>query len=175
LRNVSALHFSDFTEIVAQTPGPASAATTGNITEIYGAVFGREPDVGGLAFYQSYLAANPGTPLTQFAQWFLASPEYANNPVHAYAQTGAGDAQFITDSYHNLLNRTPSASEITYYQNVIAPYIQGLAPGTTAYASAETQAHAQVLAYFSQSPEFLGDVQVTAANPASAQHWLLLI
>jgi hypothetical protein len=33
--------------------------------------------------------------------------------------------------------------------------------------------HAQVLAFFSQSAEFLGDVQVTAQHPSSGSHWLL--
>lgn len=174
LINVQALQFNDATLIVAQTPGPASAVTTGNVTELYSAVLGREPDVGGLEFYQTFLAAHPGTGLTAFAQWFLASSEYAGNPTHDYAQTTEGEAQFITDSYQNLLHRTASASDIAYYQNVITPFLQNLTPGTAAYARADMQAHALVLTYFSQSPEFLSNVQVTAQNPASAQHWLLL-
>jgi hypothetical protein len=48
-----ALQFSDQTVIVAATPGPVGTVTTGNITELYAAVFSREPDVGGLAFYQN--------------------------------------------------------------------------------------------------------------------------
>ena len=173
--NVQALQFADHTLIVAATPG-TTTVTTGNITELYGAVLGREPDVPGLAYYQNFLAANPNTPLIQFAQWFLGSPEYQNNPAHAYAETVAADEQFITASYQNLLNRTPAATEIAYYEaNVIAPALAGLTPGTAAYANAQAQAHALVLTYFSQSPEFLGDVQVTAQNPASAQHWLVLI
>ncbi len=55
------------------------------------------------------------------------------------------------------------------------PDVAGLTPGTAAYAQADLQAHAQVLAYFSQSREFLTDVQVTARHPADAQHWLVLI
>ena len=50
-----------------------------------------------------------------------------------------------------------------------------LTPGTQAFAAAQFQAHAQMLVYFSASAEFLGDVQVTAQNSASAQHWLVLI
>ena len=174
LPDVQALQFSDTTLIVAQTPGPAGAVTTGNVTELYGAVLAREPDVPGLAFYQNYLEANPNTPLLQFAAWFLSSSEYAS--AHNYSQTSAGDAQFIGDSYHNLLHRTPSAAEIAFYQDsVMAPALNGLTAGTQAYAAAEFQAHAQMLVYFSASPEFLSDVQVTATNPASAQHWLVLI
>jgi hypothetical protein len=48
-------------------------------------------------------------------------------------------------------------------------------PGTTAYTNAELLAHAMVLTYFSASAEFLGDVQVTAQNPSSTQHWLMLV
>jgi hypothetical protein len=114
--------------------------------------------------------------LQQYAQWFLASAEYSGNSAHNYAQTAAGDQQFITDSYTNLLHRTPSASEVAFYENnVMVKALAGLTPGTTAYATADAAAHALTLVYFSASAEFLGDVQVTAQNPVSAQHWLVLI
>jgi len=128
-----------------------------------------------LAFYQSYLSANPNTPLTTFAQYFLASSEYASNSAHDYAESTAGDTQFITDCYENLLHRAPESGAIPYYLNVIDSFTNGLAAGTAAYAAAQTLGHAYVLTYFSQSAEFLSDVQVTAANPSSAQHWLVLI
>jgi hypothetical protein len=177
LSNITALQFSDFTEIVAsQTPTVAGAVSSVQITALYGAVFGRTPDVAGLAYYETYAASHPATPLTQYAQWFLVSPEYTGNPEHAYAQTSAGDAQFVTDIYANLLHRTPGAADVAYYQtNVINPLLVGLTAGTAAYAAAEAQGHAQVLAYISQSPEFLSDVTITAQTPASAQHWLELI
>ncbi len=174
LSNIQALRFSDLTLIVAQTPGTASAPTTGNITELYGAVFGRLPDVAGLAYYQNELQANPLIPITLFAQDFLASPEYT--AAHSYAATTAGDSQFITDSYNNLLHRAPAAGDVAWYEaNVIAPFLTGLVPGTAAYAAADTLAHAYVITDFSASPEFLAQVQVTASNPASVQHWLVLI
>jgi hypothetical protein len=175
LSNVAALEFSDVSDIVAQTPGTDGVATTGNIAELYAAVLGREPDVAGLAFYQAYLQNNPTTSLLQFAEWFLSSAEYSSNPAHAYAESAAGDTQFIEDSYQNLLHRTPTASEVAFYENkVLAPAVAGLTAGTQAYAAAQFQAHAQMLVYFSAAPEFLTDVQITATNPASAQHWLLL-
>jgi len=173
LSNVTAIQFADFTEIVAAAPGQANGVTTGNIAELYSAVLAREPDIAGLTFYQTYLQNNPTTPLQQFAQWFLSSPEYT--AAHAYANDAAGDVQFITDSYQNLLHRTPSAAEIAFYvTNVMAPAEAGLTAGTQAFATAQFQAHALMLVYFSASPEFLSDVQVTATNPASAQHWLIL-
>jgi hypothetical protein len=177
LRGITAVQFSDFTDIVAQTPGSgeAGAVTTGNVTELYGAVFGRLPDVPGLAYYQAEAAANPDFPLTQFAQQFLASPEYVNNPAHAYAQSSAGDAQFIADCYENLLHRAPESGAVPYYQNIINSFTANLTPGTAAYAAAQTLGHAYVLTDFSASAEFLQDVQVTAQNPSSAQHWLVLV
>lgn len=177
LTQVTALQFSDSTDIVASRSPPATGAvSSAQVTEMYGAVFGRMPDAGGLAFYEAFAAANPSTPFAQYAQWFLSSSEYTGNLVHAYAQTVSGDQQFITDSYQNLLHRTPSASEVAFYEDkVIAPMVSGLTAGTAAYAAADLQAHALTLVYFSQSPEFLGDVQITAQNPSNAQHWLLLI
>jgi hypothetical protein len=174
LSDIQALQFSDVTLIVAQQPG-TTAVTTGNIAELYGAAFGRLPDIAGLAYYQQQLAANPSLALPVLAQNFLSSPEYTGNPAHNYAQGAAGDAQFIIDSYANLLHRAPEAGAVAYYQNAINLFTQGLAAGTEAYTQAELQGHAAVLTDFSQSPEFLGDVQVTAKNPASSQHWLLLI
>jgi hypothetical protein len=176
LTNVAAIQFADFSEIVAATPGSANAVTTGNVTELYSAVLAREPDVGGLAFYQTYLQKNPNTPLLQFAEYFLNSSEYTANSAHNYAQSTVGDTQFVQDSYQNLLHRTPSASEVSFYvTNVMEKAEAGLTPGTQAFANAQFQAHAQMLVYFSASPEFLSDVQITASNPASAQHWLVLV
>lgn len=162
LSNMTALSFGGALDFVATKPGPANAITSGNITELYGAVFGRLPDVPGLAFYQSYLSANPTVSLTSYATYFLNSGEYTS--AHSYPQNSAGDAQFITDCYQNLLRRTPSGSEVSFYQGAIASYGAGT-----------IQAHAQVITYFSQSPEFLGLVQITAAHPADASHWLYLI
>jgi hypothetical protein len=176
--NVQALKFSDFTEIVAPTPGTNGTVTGGNITELYGAVFGRIPDLPGLSYYEKQLAANPSLSLVSLAANFLQSPEYTGNSTHIYPQSAAGEAQFITDGYSNLLHRAPESGAIPYYQNLIGTFTQGLTPGTPAYAAAELKAHATVLVDFSGSAEFLGDVQVTAVKPASAGftgHWLLLI
>jgi hypothetical protein len=174
LSGITAIQFNDYINIVAATPGQGNV-TTGNITELYGAVFSRQPDVPGLAFYLKYLQANPDTPLVQFAQYFLASPEYTSNTAHNYAHTQAGDDQFITDSYENLLHRAPETGAIPFYENVINSYTKGLAAGSAAYIAAENLGHAWVLTYFSASPEFLNDVQVTATHPADATHWLITI
>ena len=176
LSGVTALQFGSTQDIVAATPGSNGVVTTGNVTELYGAVFGRLPDVPGLAYYQAELTANPGMALTNFAQSFLASPEYTNNSAHTYAQTTVGDTQFITDLYNNLLHRAPASGDAAWYEaNVIAPHLTNLTQGTSAYTAALAVAHAYVVTDFSQSAEFLGNVQITAQHPADSQHWLYLI
>jgi hypothetical protein len=173
LSQIQALQFSDVTEIVATAPGVAGAVTSGNVAELYGAAFGREPDVAGLAYYEHIVQTDPALPLTTFAQWFLASPEYV--AAHSYPQTAAGDAQFITDLYANLLHRAPETGAVAYYQAVVQQVTQGLTAGSAAFTAAESTAHATILADVASSTEFLSDVQITAAAPAGATHWLLLI
>ena len=176
LSDIQALQFSDFTEIVAsQTAVSGAAVTSAQITTLYAAVQAREPDIAGLGFYENYAAANPSVGIVTYAEYFLSSSEYTGNSAHNYAQTEAGEAQFITDTYNNLLHRAPEAGAVAYYEAVIDPMLANQTPGTTAYAQALLVAHATVLAYFSQSPEFLADVQVTASTPANAQHWLVLV
>ncbi len=177
LSDMTALKFEDYTEIIAsQKPAVTGGVSSFQIAAIYSAVLDRVPDVAGLAYYENQAATNPSVSLITYAENFLQSPEYTSNSAHAYAQTSAGDAQFIQDTYANLLHRAPSASDVAWYQaNVIAPILANSTPGTAAYRSAELQAHAQLLADFSTSAEFQNDVQVTAQQPANAQHWLVLI
>lgn len=163
VKGVQALRFADHTDIVASAmPAVAGAVSSAQITELYGAVFGRTPDLGGLSFYETYAKALPATGFAQYAEFFLSSPEYLGS--HNYAQSTAGDTQFIEDSYQNLLHRTASADEVNFYLTKVLEQ-----PGS------QLQTHAQMLVYFSQSQEFLGDVQVTAQSPTSAQHWLVLV
>jgi len=172
LTGFTAIQFTDHTDIVAQTPGKGSV-TTGNVAELYAAVLAREPDVPGLAFYEGVLKENPATPFTTFALWFLSSPEYTGS--HSYAASVSGDTQFITDSYENLLHRAPETGAVPYYLGVIGQFTAGLAPGSDQYKAADLTAHATMLAYFAQSPEFLTDVAVTGHSAADTQHWLVLI
>ena len=174
MSGITALQFSDTTLFVAsQAPAVPGGVSSAQIASLYAAAFARTPDVPGLAYYEN-LAANRTDGIVSYAQRFLSSPEYTSS--HSYAETTNGDAQFLLDTYKNLLGRAPEAGAVTWYQaNVIAPILGGAAPGTAAHTSAELAAHATVLADFSQSAEFLGNVQVTSANPASNSHWLLLI
>lgn len=161
--------------IASETPTVAGTVSSAQIAALYAAVLGRTPDSAGLAFYEA-AAADPAQTILCMAAEFISSPEYVNNPAHSYLQTVAGETQFVTDTYRNLLSRAPEAGAADWYvQTVIDPILKGLTPGTAAYTAADVSAHALVLAYFSQSPEFRSDVQITAAHPADAQHWLILV
>lgn len=182
LTNFAAVEFnnggsgSPTTAIVASdTPTTAGAVSSAQIATLYAAVLNRTPDVAGLVFYENNANSNPGTGIQQYAEYFLSSPEYTSNPAHTYAQSETGEAAFITATYSNLLKRAPEAGAVSYYEAVIDPMLVNQTPGTAAYAKADLAAEAQVLAYFSQSPEFRADVTVTAQNPASSSHWLVLI
>ena len=174
LTGINAIQFSDVTVVLAQAPS-SGTPTAGNITELYGAVFGRVPDAAGLSYYEKALASNPGQSLVTFAQDFLQSPEYTGNASHKYAQNTAGETLFLTDMYTNLLHRAPEAGAVPYYLNLISTLTQGSTPGSTAYTTADLAAHATLLVDFSNSAEFLNNVQITAQQPASTQHWLLLL
>lgn len=174
ISTVTALQFSDVTEIVATASHPAGTALSSlNVAELYSAALNRAPDVGGLVFYENAIKANPALSGVTLAEYFLSSKEYT--AAHTYAQTTAGDTQFVSDLYTNVLHRTGSTAEISFYTTVINGILAGQTSGTTAYAAAELQAHALVLEYFSASAEFLSDIQITAQHPASASHWLQLI
>jgi len=174
ISDAAMLKFADFTEVLASTT-PVSGATlsSANVAELYAATLDREPDAAGLVFYENLIKSAPTTSFVTVASYFLSSPEYTAS--HSYAQTTTGDASFVGDLYTNLLHRTGSSTEITYYQNVINQFTSGLTVGTAAYDAAELTGRATVLSYFSASPEFLTNIEITAQNPASAQHWLVLL
>jgi len=174
ISNVTALQFSDVTEIVATaTHASGTVLSSLSVAELYSAALTRAPDVTGLNYYENVITANPTLSGVTLAEYFLSSPEYTG--AHSYAQTSAGDTQFVNDLYTNVLRRSGSTSEVSFYTTLINQYTSGLTAGTAAYTAAELQAHAQVLEYFSASAEFLSDIQITAAHPASASHWLQLI
>lgn len=172
----TALKFSDYSEITSAAPGTDGVVTSGNIAELYSAIFDRVPDIAGFTFYNDYLKANPATGILQFALWFLDSPEYTSNNQISGDRGGVGDQLFITNCYWNLLNRPPSNAEIAFYLTRVITPIETTAGLTQQnFKQAQIQAYAQMLVYFSNAPEFLSDVTVTAQHPADNHHWLVLI
>lgn len=176
VHNVTAVQFSDGEVFFAsQTPALANGVSSAQVANLYAAVFARTPDAAGLNYYELQAAGNASLPITTFAEWFLQSPEYTSTAAHNYAQSTAGDTQFINDTYTNLLHRAPETGALPYYLNIIQTFTSGLTPGTAAYSQAQQVGHAVVLSDFSQSSEFIGDVQITSAHRADTQHWLILI
>ena len=118
-----------------------------DLTALYNAAFGRQPDLAGLEYHANEMAA--GVSLLSIAGEFMASPEF-----QARYGSNASDAQFVTNLYLNVLHRTPGASEISYYTSALANNEQGIA-GT---AASPSWSRAQELLNFTQSPEGHGVV-----------------
>jgi len=156
------------TEDVIASPGsPADLPSMAQIAALFAAMLGRAPDPLALSYYQGIATGAAPPPLTVYADWFIQSPEYADDPRHAYAADQAGDTQFILDAYAGLLQRTPSQAEIGYYLSLIGLMTQG---GAT-----RLQSHADMVLDFSQSPEFMADITVAGHAMPDLRHWLDLI
>ena len=107
----------------------------GRIYRIYQAAFNRQPDLGGLGFWLAY--ADSGHSLLEMAQWFLLSEEFKK--LFGFTPS---DMEFATKLYNNVLHRAPDAAGLQFWLNA-------LKAGTS---------RAQVLVYFSESDENVGQV-----------------
>jgi len=126
LTNVERIQFSD--SMYALDVGADGVA--GQAYRLYQAAFNRAPDQSGLGFWIKHM--DSGLSLNQAAQFFLSSPEaqtlYGANPT---------DQQLVTAMYANVLHRAPDADGFAFWT-------QHLTAGL---------ARADMLAYFSESPE----------------------
>lgn len=123
LKNVERLVFLD--SIVAFD----TAGNAGQAYRLYQAAFNRTPDKGGLGYQVN--ALDTGFSLTQVAQNFINSPEFA-------ATYGTlDDTQFVTQLYQNVLHRAPDADGLAFH-------VGNLGKGVL---------RAQTLVGFSESPE----------------------
>jgi hypothetical protein len=104
--------------------GPAPHALHGEhpaisslITHYYVSLLGRSPDDADFTFWQSEIAhiQSQGIDVREgfiaLARVFLTSPEYLAK--------GTTDAAYITDLDETFFNRTPLASEVTYWTNLM--------------------------------------------------------
>lgn len=134
------------------------------IAALYNAAFGRQPDLAGLEFYGVRISKGE-IDLHQAAVYFLASPEFATKypTLSAPADNGGtNDQAFINELYGNILHRTPTASEVSYYVQAL----QGtLTTGTGAHIAAADRA--QLLVYFSASPENQTDISGWLINTST--------
>jgi len=130
------LNFADATVALDTTGVPAQ------VYRLYQAAFDRKPDAGGLGFHISSVE-DSGLTLTQIAQNFINSPEFASlygsNPT---------DEQFVTRLYQNVLHRAPDAGGLAWH-------LGNLRGG---------MARRDVLAFFSESPENVSNVAPAIAG-----------
>lgn len=124
LRNVERIRFDDL-GVAFDVDGSA-----GQAYRLYGAAFGRVPDLPGLGFQMN--ALDSGLTLAQVAGNFLASPEFANT----YGST-LTDEEYVTQLYANVLKRAPDGGGLQYH-------LEELGSGLS---------RAVVLTHFSESPE----------------------
>ena len=139
LANVERLQFSDGT--IAVDIGAGQNA--GEAYRLYQAAFARTPDIAGVKYHLNDLEAN-GMVLHDIASHFLASPEFATK----YG-TNPTDTQYINALYHNVLNRAPGDSEVSWYQNQF---------------NTHQMDHEAALIGFSESPENVALVGTQIAN-----------
>ena len=134
------------------------------ISSMYNAAFQRVPDFAGLEF-NAIPVINGVLSLHQTAVDFLNSPEFKKLYPALTAVTdngGPNDQAFITELYGNILHRTPTVTEVAYYVNAL----QGTLTTSTG-ATIPAADRAQLLIYFSISPENQADIS------ASNGGWLI--
>jgi len=126
------------------------------VTELYNAAFGRQPDLGGVEYYANQL--NSGYSFQQIATEFMASPEF-----QARYGANVSDTQFVTNLYQNVLHRAASSTELAYYTSALANYEAGSIVNTT---NPVAWSRAQELLNFTNSPENQADVSGFVINTA---------
>jgi hypothetical protein len=137
------LNLPEITNIFINSPEEVN--TVDPLIRLYVGLFGRAPDVDGLRHWVSQ--ADSGVSLNTIVQFFLNSPEFANDynggvlgPIPANVAS-----EFITTLYYNFLGRAPDATGLHNYL---------LALGTPTL-----QTEANVVIGFLNSTEFLNDVE----------------
>jgi hypothetical protein len=138
LANIQRLQFVD--GYLATSP----TDTAGQIYRLYEAALGRAPDQEGLADWVHLL--NSGTSLETAASGFLGAPEYQR----AYGLLD--DTDFVTQLYHNVLQRAPDAAGLQ-------SWLDFLNAG---------HSRAEVLVGFSESPEDIRNL----AEPVREGLWI---
>ena len=137
--NVERLKFADGTLSVDIDAGQ----NAGEAYRLYQAAFARTPDIAGVKYHLNDLEAN-GMVLHDIASHFLASPEFA-----VKYGTNPTDTQYINALYHNVLNRDPAASEVSWYQDQL---------------NTHKMDHEAALIGFSESPENIAVVGTQISN-----------
>jgi hypothetical protein len=109
LTGVERLQFSDGA-LALDTHGNGVA---GQVYRLYGAMFNRVPDDGGLGFWMNGL--DQGGSLVSMAAGFVNSAEFT-----AIYGVNASDATFVNALYHNVLHRDADAGGLQFWENTLS-------------------------------------------------------
>ena len=91
--------------------GPSSGSRAAQVTRLYDTTFDRAPDGPGLTFWTN--ALRNGYSLDNFADLFIASPEFQNR------YGNLGNAQFVDRLYLNVLDRPADAEGRAYWTSLL--------------------------------------------------------
>jgi len=143
LINVERFQFSDMT--LALDTGAKQTAGSGYM--LYKAAFNRTPDAGGLGYWINKM--DTGMSYNDVAKNFVTSAEFKT----AFGGSNPTVEVLVTKLYNNVLNRTPDAGGLDFWQGKLAT-----GGGWTT---------ADVLGYFSTSNENVANVTSLIANGIS--------
>ncbi|MFC0254358.1 DUF4214 domain-containing protein [Massilia consociata] len=142
LMNVERIEF-DNGGLALDTDGAA-----GQLYRLYQAAFDRVPDLVGIGYWLARMDA--GVSLAQVAEAFVASEEFGD-----LVPSGAGAQDFVTAMYDNVLHREPDPTGLAFW-------IDSLGRGLS---------RAEVLVYFSESPENVAQVVGVIQNGIDFLPW----
>ncbi|NBP20532.1 MAG: DUF4214 domain-containing protein [Burkholderiaceae bacterium] len=147
LTNVERLQFSD--TMLALDTGKDQTAGSGYM--LYKAAFNRTPDNGGLGYWINQM--DKGMGYSDVAKNFVNSTEFKT----AFGGANPSVNTLVTKLYNNVLNRTPDAGGLAFWQNKL---------------SNEGWTTADVLGFFSTSGENVTNVTPLIANGIQYQQFV---
>ena len=112
------------------------------VYRLYEAAFHRIPDLQGIGFWLN--AMDHGLSLNEVAAQFQPSAEFQS----AYGGSNPTTAVLLDHLYHNVLNRAPDASGLDFWARLL----------TAPASSPDHRSVAEVVVYFSESPENVAQV-----------------
>jgi hypothetical protein len=142
LINIERVQFSDNSWVALDVDGVA-----GQAYRMYKAAFDRVPDVSGLGFW--IRALDNGYSLTQIADEFIKSNEFKQMYM-----SDPSDANFITKLYEHVLHRAPEGTGYDWWLDHM-----------------HSATRAEVLAFFTESPENQAQVIGTIQDGIAYTHW----
>jgi hypothetical protein len=145
--NVERIKFSD-TMLALDT---SKDQTAGSGYMLYKAAFNRTPDAGGLGYWINQM--DKGMSYSDVANNFVNSTEFKT----AFGGANPSVNTLVTKLYNNVLNRTPDAGGLAFWQNKL---------------SNEGWTTADVLGFFSTSGENVTNVTPLIANGIQYQQFV---